>query len=143
MTDIIEFAVKLTKDDNGTYLVTFPDLPEAITFGDDKHDAMKRAVECLDTLLAHKMKQGEEIPAAKKKGGAVITPSPRVATKALLYKAAKKDKVSKAELARRLNWKYPQVDRLFNPYHASHIGQMTAAYEALGKRMVIGIEDIR
>jgi antitoxin HicB len=40
--------------------------------------------------------------------------------------------VKKAELARRLGWHRPQVDRLFNLNHASRLDQIEAAARALG-----------
>ena len=36
---MLSYPVKLTPDDNGTILVTAPDLPEVSTFGADKADA--------------------------------------------------------------------------------------------------------
>jgi antitoxin HicB len=35
----MEYPVTLERDDNGTILVSFPDLPEAHTFGEDESDA--------------------------------------------------------------------------------------------------------
>ncbi len=43
--------------------------------------------------------------------------------------------VRKAELARRLGWKGPQVDRLFDLEHASRLDQLEAAAKALGKHI--------
>jgi antitoxin HicB len=34
------YPVTLEKDDNGTILVGFPDVPSAHTFGDDEADAL-------------------------------------------------------------------------------------------------------
>jgi antitoxin HicB len=44
-------AVELTPDDNGTLLVTVPDLPEAITFGEDREQALARAVDAIESAL--------------------------------------------------------------------------------------------
>jgi hypothetical protein len=51
--------------------------------------------------------------------------------------------MTKAELARRLNWKYPQVDRLFDTHHRSQLTQLVAAAAVLGKSFVVGMEDTR
>lgn len=45
--------------------------------------------------------------------------------------------VRKSELARRLGWHVPQVNRLFNLRHASRLDQIEAAVHALGKRMEV------
>jgi antitoxin HicB len=47
----MRYAEKLIDDDNGTVLVTVPDLPEAITFGDDRDDAMARAKGAIETAI--------------------------------------------------------------------------------------------
>ena len=51
--------------------------------------------------------------------------------------------MTKAELARRLNWKCPQVDRLFDAHHQSQLSQLVSAAAVLGKTFVIGMEDAR
>src|SRR5687767_4349867 len=58
----LSYPVVLEPDDNGTLLVTFPDVPEAVTFGDDEEDALMRAVDALETMLAARMDDREEIP---------------------------------------------------------------------------------
>ena len=40
---MLRYPVKLTPDDNGTILVTAPDLPEVSTFGEDATNALVRA----------------------------------------------------------------------------------------------------
>jgi antitoxin HicB len=49
--------------------------------------------------------------------------------------------VRKAELARRLGWHKPQVDRLLDLRHDSRLDQMERAFAALGKRVRITIEN--
>ncbi|MGO9768102.1 MAG: type II toxin-antitoxin system HicB family antitoxin, partial [Roseiarcus sp.] len=47
----MRYAVTLAPDDNGTILVTVPDIPEAVTFGDDRDDALARAVDAIETAI--------------------------------------------------------------------------------------------
>ena len=47
-----QFPVRFKPDTNGTLLVTFPDVPEAITFGENQADAMIRAAEALVEALS-------------------------------------------------------------------------------------------
>ena len=42
------YPVVLTPDDNDTLLVTCPALPEVTTFGEDKADALRHAVDALE-----------------------------------------------------------------------------------------------
>ena len=48
----MDYPVKLTKDDNGTYLVSSPDFPELVTFGDDKEDALSYAEGAFEEAIA-------------------------------------------------------------------------------------------
>jgi len=56
------YSIRLKRDDNGTVLVSFPDFPEAQTFGDDEADAMARAVDALETAIIGRMSDRERIP---------------------------------------------------------------------------------
>lgn len=47
---------------DGRYSVTFPDLPEAITEGNDFERAMEMAEECLGLCLEGRKEDHEEIP---------------------------------------------------------------------------------
>src|SRR5438046_5269233 len=53
--DSFTYPVELKRDDNGTILVTFPDVPGAITFGEDEKDALEHAVDALETMLLARM----------------------------------------------------------------------------------------
>ncbi len=140
MTTLLSYRVTLAPDDNDTVLVGCPDLPEVTTFGDDREDALLRAVDAIEEALAGRIARREPIPARSAGKG------PRVALPALttlkveLYRAAFSDGVRKAELARRLDVHAPQIDRLFDLRHASQLGQIEAAFRALGRRVVVGVE---
>jgi antitoxin HicB len=49
--------------------------------------------------------------------------------------------VSKAELARRLGWHGPQVDRLFDLNHRSTIEHIDQALRTIGKRLDVSVQD--
>lgn len=55
------FYAKLQCEE-GAYTVTFPDLPGAITFGDDISDAVKMAKDALEGHLLVMEDDGDEIP---------------------------------------------------------------------------------
>ena len=48
----MRYAVTLAPDDNGTILVTVPDIPEAVTFGEDRDDALARAVDAIERAFS-------------------------------------------------------------------------------------------
>ena len=65
-----------------------------------------------------------------------------VEAKLHLYETMRASKIGKCELARRMNVHLPQVDRLLAMTHGSTLDQIEAAFGALGKRLVVGVEDV-
>jgi antitoxin HicB len=56
------YPARLDPDEDGRLVVHFPDLPEALTDGADKVEALREAADCLSTALAARMAGDEEIP---------------------------------------------------------------------------------
>lgn len=122
-------------------LVTFPDLPEANTFGKDVADALTSAVDCLEVALAGRIKDRSEIPEpSPARGRPTVAPGNLIAAKAALYLAMRQNDVRPAELARRMGVDQPAINRLLDPKHASRPAQFDAAFAALGKRLVLSLE---
>ena len=139
---MLAYPVVLEPDDNGTLLVTFPDVPEAVTFGEDEADALKRAVDALETMLAARIADREDVPLPSAVAGRPCAVLSALATaKVLLYRAMREAGVSNTELARRLGWQRPQVERLLDLNHASQLDQIETALAALGKRLDIRMSD--
>ena len=68
-----------------------------------------------------------------------MRPSALECAKLGLYQAMTEQGIKKAELARRLGWHMPQVDRLIDLRHASKLGQIEAAANVLGKHLYVQI----
>ena len=138
---MFDYPVILT-DDDGTILVTFVDVPEAITFGADTVDALSQAVDALETALSFYVSARKPlpIPSRAKRGQKLVRPSALECAKLGVYQAMTDQGMRKAELARRLGWHVPQVDRLFDLRHASKFKQLETAAAALGKRLVLSME---
>lgn len=138
---MFDYPVILTPDD-GTVLLTFVDVPEAITFGVDAADALVQAVDALETALSFYVNARKPlpIPSRPKRGQKLVRPSALECAKLGVYQAMTDQGMRKAELARRLGWHVPQVDRLFDLRHASKFEQLETAAAVLGKRLVLTIE---
>jgi antitoxin HicB len=136
----MEYPVTLTPDDNGTVLVKFKDWP-AQTFGEDRDDALRHAVDALTTMIDTYIKDGRDIPRPSTKGRDRVTVPALVEAKIRLYEAMRAAHVGKAELGRRLDVHLPQVDRLLAMKHGSKLEQLEAAFGALGKRLVVIVQD--
>lgn len=137
---MFDFPVMLTPDE-GTMLVTFPDVPEAITFGADTDEALMYAVDALESALSFYVDDRKPlpIPSKPKRGQKTVRPSALECAKLGVYQAMMEQGIRKSELARRLGWHMPQVDRLFDLKHASKLDQIEAAARALGKHIKVSV----
>jgi len=140
---MLRYAVKLSRDTNGTILVEFPDVPEAHAFGEDEDEALMQAVDALETALSMYIDDRRDIPkpAPVKRRGKFVTVPVLTEAKLALYSAMRAQRVGKAELAKRLNCYLPQVDRLLDLMHSSRLDQLEAAFRALGKRITILVDE--
>ena len=139
----MEYPVKLERDDNDTVLVSFPDFPEAHTFCDDEADALRHAQDALATVIDAYIANKREIPAPSPVGRKpCITVPALIRAKLELYDAMRAAGIGKAALARRLDWHLPQVYRLFKTTYSSRVDQLEAAFNVLGKRLVVSVEEI-
>ena len=124
------------EDDEGSVLVTAPDFPELTTFGEDRDEALMRAVDALEEAVAARIHDRKDIPLPTPSGTCVQLPT-LTAIKVILYQGMRDQNIGKAELARRLGWHLPQVDRVLNVNHHSRLDQMEAALNAIGLRLEV------
>ena len=135
---MLAYPIVLEEDD-GTVLATSPDFPELVTFGEDRREALVRAVAALEEAVAARMSGKEDVPLPSSGGERVVLPT-LTAVKVMLYQGMREQGVGKAELARRLGWHLPQVDRVLDVEHRSRLDRMDAALGAIGKRLVVQAE---
>lgn len=132
------FPVNLRKD--GKFiLVTFPDIPEAITQGDNRAHALEMAKDALESAIDYYLESRRPIPmpSKAKRGQLVVELSPSLTAKVLLLNEMLRQKVRPAELARRLGTTPQEVNRLTDIRHTSRIDRVDAALRALGKRLIV------
>jgi antitoxin HicB len=138
---MLSYPVKMELDTNNAYLVTFPDIPEAVSVGDDKDEALLNALDALESAIEIYFDEKREIPVPSKprKGQSVVTLPALVVSKVLLANEMIRQGIRKSELARRLDVHMPQVDRLLDPRHSSRLDAIEAAFNKLGKRLEVSI----
>ncbi len=130
---MLTYPIHLEEDD-GTVLATSPYFPELTTFGDDRDEALLRAADALEEAIAARIHAGQDIPSPS--NGEVRVGLPTLtAVKVILYQGMRDDGVGKAELARRLGWHLPQVDRVLDIQHHSRMDQMDAALGVIGREL--------
>ena len=137
---MFDYPVTL-KPDGDTMMVTFADLPEAITFGADEDEALLQAVDALETALSFYIDARKPLPAPSKpkRGQRTVHPSALECAKLGVYQAMMEQGIKKTDLARRLGWHLPQVDRLFDLRHASRLDQLEAAARSLGREIRMSV----
>jgi antitoxin HicB len=134
----------LTPDPDCGSTVTFRDVPEAITEGDTREEALLRAEDALESALAMYIaaKEPLPVPSNAEAGEEMVPLSALGMAKTALCDAMRGQDVGRAELARRLRWHLPQVNRVLDPRHASRMEHVEVALAALGFRLVVDVAKV-
>jgi antitoxin HicB len=135
----MRFPAKFARAKEGGFVVTFPDIPEAITQGDSIDDAMHHAADALESALDFYFEEGRRVPlpSRPKRGQRVIELPASVSAKVLLLNEMIAQKVRPATLARRLRVTPQEVTRLIDLRHTTKIDGIAGALKALGKTLEI------
>ncbi|MDE3021729.1 MAG: type II toxin-antitoxin system HicB family antitoxin [Pseudomonadota bacterium] len=131
------YPVTLTPAKEGGFVVTFADIPEAITQGDTKEEAMTAAKDALETAMDFYFEDRRQVPlpSRAKKDQPVVELAASLSAKILLLNEMLKQNVRAVELARRLNTTPQEVNRLTNLRHTTRIDGIAAALKVLGKHL--------
>lgn len=141
-THSFAYPAKFTEDkDDGGYVVTFRDLPEAVTQGETVEECIIEAKDCLDEALTGRIYYEEEIPepSKRKKNDYIINPPVTTVAKAFLYLKVKEKKISKIDLAAMLGVDEKEVRRILDPYRMTKIPTMERALIILGIELKVVI----
>lgn len=134
----MKFPVTLTPDEtDGGFVVTFHDIPEAITQGETVEEALAMAKEALETAMEFYFEDNRAVPTPSKpkRGQHVVELPVSLSAKVLLLNEMVTQNIRPAELARRLNTTPQEVNRLTNLRHITRIDGIAAALRALGKHL--------
>jgi antitoxin HicB len=140
----LAYPVILTPDEiDGGFVVTFQDVSEAITQGEDLAGSLGQASDALEEAIAGRIRRGDPIPEpSEAAAGQLIVPVPALtAAKAALYLALRDSGITKSELAARLRCDEKEVRRLLDPTHHSKLSRIQEALAVLGKRLAVRVID--
>ncbi len=132
------YPVNLRRD--GKFiLATFPDIPEAITQGDNREHALEMAKEALEVAMDFYFEDRRPVPMPSnpKRGQAVVELPASVSAKVLLLNEMLRQNVRPIDLARRMGTTKQEVNRLTDLRHATKIDRVDEALRALGKRLIL------
>jgi antitoxin HicB len=129
------------KPENGYYIVTFRDIPEAITQGESLDDALDMAADALLTAMDFYVEDRRAVPppSEAKRGEYLIALPPSAAAKLLLLNTMIEQGVRPFDLAHRLEVSQQTVTRLTDLHHATKIDKIGEALAVLGKRLEVSI----
>ena len=136
------YPARFTPDEtDGGYVVTFRDLPEAITQGETLEQTIWEAADCLEEAIANRISMDLPIPEPSdaEAGEHRIALHAVMAGKASLFVAMREENLSKVELAKRLRCDEKSVRRLLDPRYNPRMARLERALAALGRQLVIGV----
>jgi antitoxin HicB len=133
------YPVKIERDEDGRYVARALDVPEAITDGATREEALHEMSEALGAALAGYANEGRVVPEPSETAiGLFLVPvAPLVAAKLALGAAMREKGVSNVGLAQRLGLSEGAVRRLVDPDHASRLDRVVTALSALGHSLII------
>ena len=129
----------LNPEEEGGFYVVFPDVPGALTCGDDRAESLELAEDALTIMLSTYVYMDEDIPVPSPAvDGQELVAVPLIpAAKLALYTAMREQGITAAALAERLGIDDSAVAKLLDPDRYSHISAVTKALKAVGRRLVV------
>lgn len=120
---------------DGGYVITFRDIPEAITQADSPGQCTKEAVGALQAALEGRILSQMDIPRASRarRGERLVAVPIQTALKAALYIEMQRGGTTRVELARRLQIDEKEARRMLDPHHPTKADRLEQALAALGK----------
>jgi antitoxin HicB len=137
----VGYRYMLEPQENGWWLVRFPEIPEALTEGETEEEARISAIDCVIAALEGYMKAGRPVPrpSAPAPGfGRAVLPS-LVTAKLAVYETMRTHGWSKVKLAKELGVAENSVRRLLDLRHSSHIGNVDAALAKMNAELSIDL----
>lgn len=133
------YPVNLEPEEGGGFVVSFPDVPEALTEGATREEALTDAADALVVAMGGYVEDRWPIPepSASGVGQDVVALPMLTAAKLALYTAMRDQGVTNVALAERLGVSETIVRRLVHPDHHSKIERVEQALAALGKHLVV------
>ena len=137
---MLGYPARIQKQPDG-YVVCFRDIPEALTAGDTRQQAMDMAADALATAMEFYFEDRRQVPLPSKAraGEAVIDLPASVAVKVLLLNEMLKENITPSKLARRLDASPQTVTRIVDLHHATKIDTLAEAFKAIGKTLTFSV----
>ena len=122
-------------------MVSFRDIPEALTQGDDEKEALEMAEDALINALDFYFDDQRPVPlpSKAKRGERLVGLPLSIAAKVLLLNEMLAQNIRPADLARRMNVLPQEVNRLISLDHKTKIDTVALALLSLGRRFELTV----
>lgn len=138
MKNQFAYPAKIVQDGN-LFVITFRDVPQAITQTDSKEKVVSAAIDVLKDAASIYMDDGEDFPLASKrhKGETLIELPLSFVAKIILHNAMLKNRIRQADLARSLNLPTSEIARIINPRTKIKIDTLADAIKSAGGQIAL------
>lgn len=136
-----DYPATLTPNGKGGYIVTFRDVPEAITEIWDKNELKETATDCLVTAVDFYIEDHRLFPAPSKtkKDDVIIQLPISISAKILLLNTMVSGNIRPVDLAKKMGIKPQEVNRIIDTGHTTKIDTIAKALSVLGKNLQLSI----
>lgn len=141
---MLRYPARFEPDEaDGGYVVTFRDIPEAITQGETLDEARSMGADALLTSMDFYFEDKRPVPAPSKakKGEELIALPASVSAKVLLLNEMLAQGVTPSELARRMGTRPQDVNRIMDLGHTTKIDTIADAFEAIGRHLELSVSE--
>ena len=141
MPETYNYPAKIECDEDGRFVVVFPDFGWGATDGANRDEALAEATDLLRELIVATIREGKNLPepSCASKRRPLVIPPVQIALKAALYKAWRQAGMSQRRFARGLGIAESEVRRMLNPEHNTKAATIERALQRLGKRVTVTI----
>ena len=141
MPDTYDYPAEIHRDEDGRFVVAFPDFGWGATDGATHDEALAEAKDLLRELIATTIREGEPLPAPSRTSGKrpLVVPPVQIALKAALYEAWRETGISQRRFARELEVAESEVRRMLNPEHSTKAATIDHALRRLGKQASVSV----
>ena len=137
------YPATVEQDEDSQFIVSFRDVPEALTSGETLDEALAEAIDCLvvalDGYIDERHPRPIPRPSRSRPGEHAVAVPPLIAAKLALHDAMHDEGLAPATLAERLGVSERAARRLLDLAYRSRIEDVQATLAKLGKRIEVTV----
>jgi len=137
---MLKYPAKIKPDTTG-WMVSFRDIPEALTGADTKEEAKIMAVDALLTAMDFYFEDHRAVPPPSVliNDEILISLPASVSAKVLLLNEMVAQRITPGELARRMGTRKQEITRIMDLGHTTKIDTIAAALQSLDRELELSI----